>query len=202
LPSTPSSADARFSRRRLFVLIALSVGIPAIALALILHAHDHRAAAAPMTEPNVPAPQKARVGSVAPDFIGTDVDGRRVTLSSLRGHPVVLTFFASWCHDCEEELPALERVQIDDPAGLHVVGVNYQDIADDSRAFVRRLGVTFPAVVEDTAANPIAARYDVHEMPDTVFIDAMGVVRERAWGPMTASELRADVNRIAQPAGQ
>jgi cytochrome c biogenesis protein CcmG/thiol:disulfide interchange protein DsbE len=197
LPSTPSSADPRFSRGRLFALIALSVGIPAIALALILYSHDRGAAAPPpMTTPNVPAPDKARVGTVAPDFTGTDVDGGHVTLSSLRGHPVVLTFFASWCYDCQQEMPALERIQTDDPDHLHVVGVNYQDIAEDSRSFVRRLGVTFPAVVEDEGANPIATRYDVHEMPDTVFIDANGVVRERAWGPMTASELRADVARI------
>jgi cytochrome c biogenesis protein CcmG/thiol:disulfide interchange protein DsbE len=181
-------------------LIALSIGIPALALALILHSHDRGSAAPPpMTAPpNVPAPRKARVGSLAPDFTGSDVDGRRVTLSSLRGHPVVLTFFASWCYDCQQELPALERIETDGPAGVRVVGVNYQDIADDSRAFVRRLGVTFPAVVEDTSSNPIAARYDVHEMPDTVFIDAMGVVRARAWGPMTASELRSNVAHLSQ----
>ena len=118
-------------------------------------------------------------------------------LSRLRGAPVVLTFFASWCHPCEEELPALEQAQRAAGSNLHVVAVNYQDIADDSRAFAQRLGVTFPVVTEDTAQNPIARRYDVHEMPDVVFIDSRGVVRDRAWGPMSASDIQTAIERLS-----
>ncbi len=97
-----------------------------------------------------------------------------MTLSDLRGRPVVLTFFASWCHPCEEDMPALEQAQHDNGDRIAVVGVNYQDFPDDTRAFVQRLGVTFPTLIEDSTDNPVAERYDVHAMPDTLFIDARG----------------------------
>jgi thiol-disulfide isomerase/thioredoxin len=178
-------------------LLAVSIGIPAIALLLILRADDSgSSASSTSTPPTVPAPRRATIGKTAPDFVGRDLQGRAVQLSRLRGAPVILTFFASWCYPCREELPALEQAQKAAGNKLHVVAVNYQDIADDSRAFAHRLGVTFPVVTEDTAQNPIARRYDVHEMPDVVFIDAKGVVRDRAWGPMSASDIRAAVNRL------
>ena len=52
---------------------------------------------------------KARVGMPAPDFRLKSTSGATVTLSALRGHPVVIVFFASWCHPCEEELPVLQQ---------------------------------------------------------------------------------------------
>jgi thiol-disulfide isomerase/thioredoxin len=198
LPSTPSSTERRFSRGRLVALIAVSIAIPAIALALILRNDGDTPASAPAgtTSPTVPTPRKAKIGSLAPDFRGRDLSGNEVTLSSRRGRPVVLTFFASWCNPCEKEMPSLQRILDEQPGRLAVLGVNYRDIDDDTRAFVQRLGVRFPAVIEDTADNPIAARYDVHEMPDTIFIDAKGVVRDRTWGPLSDSELRAAVDRL------
>jgi thiol-disulfide isomerase/thioredoxin len=179
-------------------LLALSIGIPVIALLLILRAGDSGGSASPTSPPpTVPSPKRATIGATAPDFVGRDLQGRTVQLSRLRGAPVVLTFFASWCHPCEEELPALEQAQRAAGDKLHVVAVNYQDIADDSKAFAQQLGVTFPVVTEDTASNPIAHRYDVHEMPDVVFIDAKGVVRDRAWGPMSKSDIQSAVTRLA-----
>jgi thiol-disulfide isomerase/thioredoxin len=198
LPSTPSSTDGRFSRSRLAILLAISIGIPAIALLFILRADDSGGSASPTSSPpTVPAPRRATIGAAAPDFLGHDLQGRTVQLSHLRGAPVILTFFASWCHPCEEELPALEQAQLAAGNKLHVVAVNYQDIADDSRDFAHRLGVTFPVVTEDTAQNPIARRYDVHEMPDVVFIDAKGVVRDREWGPMSKSDIQSAVSRLS-----
>ena len=198
MPSTPSSTERRFSRGRLVALIAVSIAIPAIALALILRNDGNAPTSAPAgtTSPTVPTPRKAKIGSLAPDFRGRDLSGNEVTLSSLRGRPVVLTFFASWCNPCEKELPSLQRILDEQPGRLAVLGVNYRDIDDDTRAFVQRLGVKFPAVIEDTGDNPIAARYDVHEMPDTIFIDAKGVVRDRTWGPLSDSDLRAAVDRL------
>jgi cytochrome c biogenesis protein CcmG/thiol:disulfide interchange protein DsbE len=187
LPSTPSSAEHRFSRRRLVALIAVSIAIPAIALALILRDDGDTPASAPPgpTNPTVPTPRKAKIGNLAPDFRGRDLSGKEVTLSSFRGRPVVLTFFASWCHPCEQEMPSLQQIFGEQHGRLAVLGVNYRDIDDDTRAFVQRLGVKFPAVIEDTADNPIAARYGVHEMPDTIFIDALG-----------DDDLRAAVDRL------
>jgi peroxiredoxin len=204
LQSTPSSADSSrgrsISRGAVVALIVVSLAIPAAILALILARDDSPspASTAPTSTVPVPEPRRARIGKVAPDFTLPALDGRSVTLSSYRGRPVLLAFFASWCHPCEEDMPALERAQRDAGGRIAVVGVNYQDIPADTRDFVNRLGVTFPTLIEDSADNPVAKRYDVHEMPDTVFIDATGVVRNRLWGPVSSRDIDKAVETLLQ----
>jgi cytochrome c biogenesis protein CcmG/thiol:disulfide interchange protein DsbE len=203
LPSTPSSADdpasdrsapRRLSRGGIVALIVLSLAIPAGLLALILRNDDSSSPG-----PAIVAPTRARIGSVAPDFVLPDLDGKPLRLSSLRGRVVVLTFFASWCHPCEEDMPTLERAQRDNGSRIAVVGVNYQDIPGDTRDFVRRLGVTFPSLIEDSIDNPVATRYDVHAMPDTLFIDAAGVVRSRVYGQTNTRDLDAALSDLLRP---
>jgi thiol-disulfide isomerase/thioredoxin len=199
LPSTPSSADPRVSKNTLSrgviaALIVFSLALPAGLLALILH-NDRSSS----PDPAIVAPTKARIGSVAPDFTLPDLDGKPLRLSSLRGRVVVLTFFASWCHPCEEDMPILERAQRDNGDRIAVVGVNYQDIPGDTRDFVARLDVTFPALVEDSIDNPVARRYDVHAMPDTLFIDAQGVVRDRLYGQTSTGDLKSALSHLLNP---
>jgi cytochrome c biogenesis protein CcmG/thiol:disulfide interchange protein DsbE len=199
LPSTPSFADGpssrRLSRGAIVALVVVSLAIPAGALALILRA-QRTPAADTATNGAAVAPAKAKTGSLAPDFTLPGIDGKPVTLSELRGRVVVLTFFASWCHPCEEDMPILERALRDTGNRIAVVGVNYQDFPDDSRDFVRRLGVTFPVLIEDSTDNPVAVRYDVHAMPDTLFIDANGVVRDRLFGPTSRHDLESALNAL------
>ncbi len=168
-----------------------SLAIPAAVLALILHAHADHSAADGLAPGPIVTPTRAKVGSLAPDFMLADLNGKPVTLSSLRGRVVVLTFFASWCEPCEQDMPVLEKAQREAGDRIAVVGVNYQDFPSDTRAFVKRLGVTFPTLIEDSSDNPVAARYDVHAMPDTVFIDAQGVVRNRVFGQTNTHDLQA-----------
>jgi cytochrome c biogenesis protein CcmG/thiol:disulfide interchange protein DsbE len=199
LPSTPSSADTPNSRRPsrgvVVALVVVSLAIPIGVLALILRAH-HSSTAGGASKGLVATPAKARIGSVAPDFTLPGLDGKPVTLSALRGRVVVLTFFASWCHPCEQDMPILERAQHEDGPRIAVVGVNYRDFPDDTLAFVRRLGVTFPTLIEDSTDNPVATRYDVHAMPDTLFIDARGVVRERLFGQTSRHDLESALNAL------
>ncbi len=156
MPSTPSSADAapprHLSRAALVALIVVSVAIPAAALALILHGRSSSKVDA--TNGTLLTPKKAKIGGVAPDFTLPGLDGKPVTLSGLRGKAVVLTFFASWCHPCEQDMPILERAQHDAGDRVAVIGVNYEDFPQDTRDFVRRLGVTFPALIEDSSDEP------------------------------------------------
>jgi thiol-disulfide isomerase/thioredoxin len=207
LQSTPSSADpsgARpISRGAVVALVVVSLAIPAALLAIIL-AHDDAsspASAGPGSTVPVPAPRRARIGKLAPGFTLPALDGKPVSLSSYRGRPVVLTFFASWCHPCEEDMPVLERAQRDAGNRIAVIGVNYQDFESDTRRFVEQLGVTFPALVEDSTDNPVAKRYDVHAMPDTVFIDANGVVRQRLYGTVTTDDLEKSLQSLLDRTG-
>ena len=141
--------------------------------------------------------RKAVVGRPVPDFALPATDGSTVQLSQFRGKPVVLTFFASWCHPCEQELPVLQKISDANRNRLTVIGVNYQDIDSDSRRFVKQLGVTFPALIESEVTNPVATRFGVHEIPITYLIDAHGVLQSTPiFGPTSAHELQDAVNRL------
>jgi len=196
LQSTPSSADAaaprHLSRVALIGLIVASVAIPAGVLAWIL-ARNHSSSA---PSPVVPSPHRATIGEPAPDFTLPNLDGQKVRLSQFRGKVVVLTFFASWCNPCQHDMPVLQKLQDQSGGRLAVMGVNYQDAINDTRRMVRDLHVTFPTLVEDAANNPVAKVYDVHAMPDTLFIDTSGVVRDRLWGETSTDDLSAPVNRL------
>jgi peroxiredoxin len=204
LPSTPSSPETSappVSRARLIALVAFSVLVPAALLAFILVGDDDSGSADGSTTPSTAvAPfdrSKAKVGELAPDFQLPDLDGNPVRLSQFRGRAVVLTFFASWCHPCEEELPVLEEVQDEEGERLQVLAVNYEDFADDSRQFAEALGVTYPALVEHPNENPVARRYGVHGIPVTFFIDARGrIATEPLFGESSRASLQPGLDAI------
>lgn len=92
---------------------------------------------------------------------------------SLRGHPVVLNFWASWCAPCREEAPLLERTyQRFKDQGVRFVGVNLRDQEPNARRFVEDFGITFPVVRDED--QELARGLDVYGLPQTFFIDADG----------------------------
>jgi cytochrome c biogenesis protein CcmG/thiol:disulfide interchange protein DsbE len=184
LPSTPSSAErgGRPSRRAVIALVVGSIAIPLALLAGILVAQrDDDASRVGAVQPAPGRPSATvKVGEPLPDFTLSDVDGHLVQLSQFRGRPLVLSFFASWCHPCEQEMPLLEAAHRDDPDGLGVLAVSYEDLAGDSRAFVDRLGVTYPAALDPN--GDVKRAYGITGIPQTFFVDADGVLRDRVYG--------------------
>lgn len=172
--------------------MVVSLGIPAGALALILTHQSHHGTGLSVgtstTDSSPTDASKARTGAPAPGFTLRSTTGATVTLAQLRGHPVVIAFFASWCHPCEEELPVLQDFATGDRGRLRVVGVNFQDLPSDTAAFVRRLKVTFPALLEDPS-GPVADHYGIRGIPQTVFVDARGIVRGRIYGQTSRKAL-------------
>lgn len=119
--------------------------------------------------------EAAEEGRPAPDFVLQTSDGRSYRLSELRGHPVVLNFWATWCGPCKQEMPAFEqeaRARTSD--GLIVLAINVQEPADRVDPYVEKLGLTFPVLL-DRAGN-VSARYHVRALPTTVFIRPDGTV--------------------------
>ena len=110
----------------------------------------------------------------APEFELPTLDGSdTLSLSSLRGKPVVLNFWASWCEPCKEEAPALQEVwQENRERGLVVVGVNFDDFQADARRFVEDAGVTFPLVRD--RSGELIGRYGSYGVPVTYVIDRQG----------------------------
>ena len=146
------------------------------------------------------APPSPRAGFAAPDFTLETLDGSILTLSDLRGHPVLLNLWASWCLPCRVEMPAIERVyQRHRDAGLVVVGLNVtsQDSEAAARAFAEEFGLTFPIVLDrDGAAS---ARYELMGLPSTYFIDRAGIIRAVIiGGPMSEAVMLSHVEDLLQ----
>ena len=174
------------TRRRLVWAAALLVGLVAtLALLTVNVAGPGAAVDAPI------------VGRPAPAFDLETVDGRRLSLADLRGSPVVLNFWASWCLPCREEAPLLTAAAREYEAqGLRVVGVVYQDSADSARDFMERYGQTFPGLLDHDGRTAID--YGVVGIPETFFIDREGIVRSRQVGPVTEQGLSRQAQEILE----
>ena len=87
-----------------------------------------------------------RAGTKPPHFGGLTPDARPLSMTDLRGKVVVVNFWASWCHECRPEMPALERLHREFASrGLAIIGINAREEAATIRRYAKELGLTFPA---------------------------------------------------------
>lgn len=134
----------------------------------------------------------------APDFTLTTLNGELLTLAELRGHPVILNFWASWCAPCRDEMPLLNRAaeQFND-RGLIIIGVNVtaKDTVANARAFSDEFEIRYPVVFDDTGVVSFG-RYSVLGLPTSVFIDAYGIIRRVVFGEITQEALNIYITEI------
>ncbi|MCU0489114.1 MAG: TlpA family protein disulfide reductase [Anaerolineales bacterium] len=154
-----------------------------------------RAEALEVTSGGIPAP---RQGFLAPDFELPSASGEIVRVTELRGKPVMLNVWASWCGPCRAEMPAMQRVYENyQSQGLEILAVNStsQDTRQDALAFVESLGLRFPILFDDE--GQVARLYQVNALPTTFFIDAQGIIQDVIiGGPMAEALLRVRVEQI------
>jgi peroxiredoxin len=134
---------------------------------------------------NVPLPV---VGDEALDFTLLDLDGNRVTLSELRGRPVLLNFWATWCPPCRLEMPELQQTQQDYEAqNLVVLTINEAESAEQVRDFFDELGLTMPAVLDSD--GDVGNAYGAAFLPSTIFINPDGVITAMHRGIISRSQI-------------
>jgi cytochrome c biogenesis protein CcmG/thiol:disulfide interchange protein DsbE len=140
----------------------------------------------------------AQIGDPAPAFTLTDLNGRPISLQALRGRPVIVNFWASWCGPCVEEMPLLERASAEHASdGLAVVGIVFQDRAEAARAFAARIGASWPAAIDP--GNAVAKAYGVDAPPASFFISRSGIVAGRQIGQLSAADLERQLASILEP---
>lgn len=126
-------------------------------------------------------------GKPAPDFTLQTLDGKNVTLSSLRGKGVLLNFWATWCGPCKIEMPWFVELQKEyGPQGLQIVGVAMDDSStQDIQTFVKEMGVNYPVLLGKEAVGQAYGGVDV--LPTTFFIDRNGDIVAREFGLQSRS---------------
>lgn len=123
-------------------------------------------------------------------------------LDELRGTPIVLNFWASWCIPCREEAPTLEQSwQRARRRGVLFLGLNMQDVRGDALDFLRRFGQTFPNVRDPS--NATSRKWGATGIPETFFISARGDVVGHVRGVVNEQQLRDGINaaRAGRPRG-
>lgn len=113
--------------------------------------------------------EKLKIGDPAPDFTATDLGGRPVRLSALKGKPVVLRFWSTECRFCRADTPIFNRYfEKYKDAGLEVYYINRQGDEKAVRQFVADLEVGFPVIIDHD--GKISARYNIRIEPITIVI--------------------------------
>ena len=111
------------------------------------------------------------------ELTGTDLDGEEVDLADLRGAPVVVNVWASWCPPCIAEQPDLNEAVAALGDGVQFVGLNIRDASsDDAKAYVRDLEVPYGSIysADGAALLPFAGTLTPRSIPSTVVLDAEG----------------------------
>ncbi|GAC1342636.1 MAG: hypothetical protein NVSMB27_01740 [Ktedonobacteraceae bacterium] len=137
-------------------------------------------------------------GHPAQDFTAASLSNSAapaIHLANLKGKPIVLNFWASWCDPCKREAPILQsawqRVQSQD---VIFIGINYQDAQSDALAFLRTYSITYPNVQDPNSSTAI--NYGVTGVPETVFIDRRGIVVHKIIGELTTQMLQSNIQQI------
>ena len=159
-------------------LILMLVVLVGLVVAIIFWPVEAKAAAMPTTteQEDVEATTLVSTGDIAPDFTVKMTSGDKITLSSLRGKVVLVTFWATWCPPCRQELAHMQEGVIDQFAGsdLVVLPISRGETRATVESFIHKMGYTFPVGIDENKS--IYLKYATNYVPRSFVIDREGKV--------------------------
>ena len=136
---------------------------------------------------NEQPPIGTEVGNLAPNFQLQDLDGNTVSLSDLRGSPVMLNFWATWCGPCRAEMPHFQAVYEEYSAeGLVLLAINIGESQAEVASFKQSNNLSFTILLDSEAV--VTLKYEVGPIPTTFFIDKDGIIREIRIGSFSSKQ--------------
>jgi thiol-disulfide isomerase/thioredoxin len=139
------------------------------------------------------------VGKKAPDFNLETLDGGKIMLSRLKGRPVLLDFWATWCGPCRKALPHTQEIDQNYGDRMHVITVNLREENEKVQKFLEENKFEFHVVMDREGKT--SHSYGVSGIPTFILIDKEGVVRLAlvGFGPDTAKKLDAAIEKLLPP---
>lgn len=153
------------------------------------------AAAGALAQPSV----GLRVGNIAPDFSVTRIDGSTIKLSDLRGKPVMINFWATWCPPCVKELPYIANIAQNRSDEITVLIISVENNEKTISDYLRSQGGAVANLNSGYDLDgSISQLYRTYAVPMTLFLDENGVITGGQSGAYTEKRLTAAVDKAVK----
>jgi cytochrome c biogenesis protein CcmG/thiol:disulfide interchange protein DsbE len=136
----------------------------------------------------------ALIDKEAPAFQLAGLNGEGIARDTLKGHPVLINFFASWCIPCVEEAPVLMTLK---QQGTPIWGIAYKDRSDATSQFLQQNGDPYARIARDEPGNT-AIDFGLYGVPETYVVDKSGIVRWRWAGGLSADIVQQSLAPLIQ----
>jgi thiol-disulfide isomerase/thioredoxin len=128
-----------------------------------------------------------QTGNLAPDFQLQNLDGQTVSLSSLRGNPVMLNFWATWCGPCRAEMPYLQQIHDEwSDRGLVLLAIDLGESSSTVESYLKSNNLSLTVLLD--TRQEVGRKYDIRPIPTTFFIDEDGIIQRVKVGAFQSKE--------------